>query len=202
MIAPTMYSLESYEPAIVNDPEERKKVENNLRKALTSTKDPPNKFNVNLVGRLNLNNQFAINNNIMNKNQIYNNINPPISINISGNNQRVFPILIRNIQNNQIFANMQNNKLINPNFKAIQYNRSLAQNYKINQPIYRNNNTTIYRNPNQNILSIMGIPNKAKNIQYHPAYTSVNNFYQNNNYNNNYYKKPFYQRKILYPNRK
>ena len=200
MIAPTMYSLESYEPAIINDPEERKKVENNLRRALTSTKDSQIKYNVNLINRFNMNNQLAINNNITNKNQIYNNVNSKISIKVPANNQRVFPLLIRNIQNNQIFANMQNNNLINPKFRAIQYNSSLAPNNKFNKILYRNNNTTtIYRNPN--IVSIMGTPNKAKNIQYLPTYVPTNNYHQNNIYNHNY-KKPFYQRKLLYPNRK
>ena len=201
MRAPTMYSLESYEPAIINDPDERKKVENNLRRVLTSTKESPKNFNVNLLNRLNLNNQLTINNNIINKNQIYNNVNTPFSIKLpTANNQRVFPLLINNIQNNQIFANIKNKNLINHNYTAIQYNNPLSSNYKYNQLLYRNNNMTIYRNPNQNILSIMGIPKKTKNIQYYP-YTSVNNFHPNNIYNYNY-KKPFYTRKILYANRK
>ena len=197
MIAPRMYSLESYEPAIINNPQERKQIENNLRRVLTEVKPDPQKYNVNLINRLNMNNQLAINNNITNKNLIYNNVNPPTSINLIPNNQVVFPLLANNIQNNQIFANFQNNNLINPNFGYRYYNNPLSSNYKYNnQLLNRNyNNNAIYRNKNQNI--IMGIPNKTNFIQHRPNYIPINNSAKNYIYNIKY-KKPFYEKKNLY----
>ena len=196
MIAPRMYSLESYEPAIINNPEERKQIENNLRRALTEVKPSPQKYNVNLINRLNINNQLSINNNISNKSQIYNNVNHPTSIHLLPKNQVVFPLLVNNIQNNQIFANFQNNNLINPNFGYRYYNNPLSSKYKYkNQLLYiNNNNNTIYNNQNQNIVPIMGTSNY---IQYQTNYFPVNNSGKNNTYNIKY-KKPFYEKKILY----
>ena len=189
MIAPRMYSLESYEPAIMNNPEERKQIENNLRRALTEVKPSPQKYNVNLINRLNINN-------VTNKNEIYNNVNPPTSINLFPKNQVVFPLLVNNIQNNQIFANFQNNNLINPNFGYRYNNISLSSNYKYNNGLLsrNNNNNTIYRNQNQNFVPIKGTSNY---IKYQTNYFSANNSGKNNIHNIKY-KKPFYEKKILY----
>ena len=198
MQGPGGYNIESYEPTLLR-PEEVKQNDNFLRRAFTTEqKLMPKVFNLNLINTLNLNNQLAFSNNMINNNYsnnrlIYKNYNGvfPTNINLNGksNINMANPLLINNLKQNNIYANSRNNGVINTNYNSLQYRNIPTAN--INNFVYLKNNMPKYQiSPNINNLP------RNKVSQIYPTINQPMNMNRTNIYSNNKFKIPIYQRKL------
>ena len=190
MQGPGGYNIESYEPTLLR-PEEVKQNDNFLRRAFTTEqKLMPKVFNLNLINTLNLNNQLAFSNNMINNNYsnnrlIYKNYNGvfPTNINLNGksNINMANPLLINNLKQNNIYANSRNNGVINTNYNSLQNNNI----------VYLKNNIPKYQiSPNINNLP------RTKVSQIYPTINQPMNMNRTNIYSNNKFRIPIYQRKL------
>lgn len=197
MIAPGMYSIESYEPAVLK-PEEVKQNEWSIRRAYTEKKQliPNYKFNLANIPVMNpqfINNTKPPNNGFINNKIVHNKNMTTIPISVSMKNPFNYNAPIVNERPNKVMNTIQFNNpfLSNKKNKQIKYvYRAPVQN---NPFIYQNRNNPqqikIQRNP-QHIYRSKS-PQFIQNfIQFH----AVNN---NNNIIRNKYVMPVY-RKILY----
>ena len=203
-----IYSLESYEPAVLN-PDEVKPNDNYFQGAFTEQKPPmPKIFFPVSQNNYNFGNNLQINI-PTNNNYLYNNYNANISgipTNIAENRptiKRTNTLITNNLKNNIILRSPQNNiqyVFNNPFYNMMQYNNIPSSNYK--QIIYRKTNSPKYKIINRNANNFY----KAKNNTLYHNPSSIlsspkfNNLYQNANYNSKN-KKLFY-RGLFYKTKK
>ena len=201
MQAPGIYSIESYEPAILR-PEEVKQNDLLIRRAYTEKKLPTFNFNLGNIPIMNpsfMNNSINtvngrfINNKLTHGKNMTNMTNIPISISMKNPFNYNNPIINKNP--NKVMNTIQFNNpfLTNKNYKPIKYIISPSIKKKV----------FVYQNGNQNIqlqgVNVQGYPQgvyRNKSPQFIQNYSQFHNLNNNSNIYKSKIIRPYYRRVI------
>ena len=167
MNIPIGYSLESYEPPVLNANEIGQN-KNVVQKAFTERKTIPNNFIFNPQNVPGFNNNLVANNNLLNNNllnskMLYNNYNTQqlmnnMALNYGSNNQ----LLNNNLKNNKLNI-----------YPTMQLTNQMAKMANPNLNLLNNNNNNIF----MPLLTQNGINNQKNNMpQYNFQHSSTRNY--------------------------
>ena len=195
MNVPIGYSLESYEPAVLNANEVRQN-KNCLKKAFTERKTIPNNFRFNPQNVPGFNNNLVANNNLINNNllnnkMIYNNYNGQqlmnnMALNYAANNQ----LLNNNLKNNIYPAMQFNNQMANPNLNLLNTNKN---NYFM--PLLTQNGINNQKNTMAQINAQRPSTRMYRNKSSFYSMPHHNLFYNNKHDQRNIYRRNFLKKK-------